>query len=431
MTKISNKTAYANEDPISEKDYMIGTNGDSDAKQTKTFLFGDIRSFVNEGLTPIIGGTLAITKYDYIGPLTTPFEVINQLDPNKSIMPYEVFIVSVNGTKYITQVQDRVVGDGQPPTNANDFILLASTAPDATTISKGILKLAGDLGGTADLPTTPTAIHKTGNESFTGDKTSSNGTLLITTTIAGVIPIAAGVSSSGGAAIKGSTFNSASYGVWGASSSANAIGIYGSNASSNGIGIYGFNGTSSGGAGIAVLANSGSSVTNGLNFVGQNNGANTFTVDKLGNIIANGNITANSFIKIGGLATQFLMANGDAITLGGIFTPTSGGGITYSKSYYEKIGNILKMQINVQINIPNPNFSGSFTFFLPNLYTIANRVAGTLIGSSVLAVGSNVVSGGVLAREGTTDNTIDVYYGGNNLPTPAMFASITISVEVN
>jgi hypothetical protein len=131
MTKISNEAIYTNEDPISENDFVIGTNGDSNAKQTKSFRFANIKAFVNAGLEPITGGTLAITNYDYSGPLQTPEEVVNQLLPNKSILQYEVFIVSVNGTKYITNIQDRIVGDTQPPTNANDFILL-STASSGT-----------------------------------------------------------------------------------------------------------------------------------------------------------------------------------------------------------------------------------------------------------------------------------------------------------
>lgn len=39
---------------------------------------------------------------------------------------------------------------------------------DSNTSTKGVVKLAGDLGGTADFPTTPTAIHITGNEIKTG-----------------------------------------------------------------------------------------------------------------------------------------------------------------------------------------------------------------------------------------------------------------------
>lgn len=49
--------------------------------------------------------------------------------------------------------------------------LTAIVIPDATTTVKGIVKLANDLGGTADSPTTPTAIHKTGDETKTGNLT--------------------------------------------------------------------------------------------------------------------------------------------------------------------------------------------------------------------------------------------------------------------
>jgi hypothetical protein len=48
------------------------------------------------------------------------------------------------------------------------------SANDATTISKGILELSNDLGGTASAPTTPTAVHITGNETINGEKTFVN-----------------------------------------------------------------------------------------------------------------------------------------------------------------------------------------------------------------------------------------------------------------
>jgi hypothetical protein len=47
----------------------------------------------------------------------------------------------------------------------------SSTTPDATDLVKGKLRLTGDLGGTADAPTTPTAVHITGNETVDGVKT--------------------------------------------------------------------------------------------------------------------------------------------------------------------------------------------------------------------------------------------------------------------
>ncbi len=68
-------------------------------------------------------------------------------------------------------------GDGTSPyvTQAD---LGSITVEDATSTTKGILKLAGDLGGTADLPTTPTAIHKTGDEEKDGDLTLNNNLIL-------------------------------------------------------------------------------------------------------------------------------------------------------------------------------------------------------------------------------------------------------------
>jgi hypothetical protein len=57
----------------------------------------------------------------------------------------------------------------------------------------------------------------------------------------------------------------------------------------------------SSGNGLVIAA---SGTTTGFLYVGQNNGTNTFTIDKLGNIIS------NSFTKSGGTSTQRLMADG-------------------------------------------------------------------------------------------------------------------------
>lgn len=47
---------------------------------------------------------------------------------------------------------------------------LYTPTPDASSTVKGKLKLTGDLGGTADSPTTPTAVHITGDEAAEGVK---------------------------------------------------------------------------------------------------------------------------------------------------------------------------------------------------------------------------------------------------------------------
>lgn len=49
--------------------------------------------------------------------------------------------------------------------------VVTGAVTDATTTAKGVVQLAGDLGGTAAAPTTPTSVHLTGNESINGIKT--------------------------------------------------------------------------------------------------------------------------------------------------------------------------------------------------------------------------------------------------------------------
>ena len=62
-----------------------------------------------------------------------------------------------------------------------DFLFVGDVldTPDATVTTKGILKLTGDLGGTADNPTTPTAIHKIGDEIKQGILTLSDGLKIV------------------------------------------------------------------------------------------------------------------------------------------------------------------------------------------------------------------------------------------------------------
>ncbi|MCC9066277.1 pyocin knob domain-containing protein [Flavobacterium piscisymbiosum] len=82
-------------------------------------------------------------------------------DYEKVINKQNSLAVDGSGTKY-------------PTVDAVNAGLAAIVVPDATTVVKGIVKLAGDLGGTADAPTTPTALHLTGNENFKGQKSFTN-----------------------------------------------------------------------------------------------------------------------------------------------------------------------------------------------------------------------------------------------------------------
>jgi len=221
------------------------------------------------------------------------------------------------------------------------------TVPDATATVKGILKLTNDIGGTADLPTTPTALHKTTNESFTGIKSSTNsgtgqnsGIKLINNATGGAgaildidvngahrgILVTNGVSSNLGIQV---AQNSTLFGGAGVSivvaptSNSCGLRITGTGAVEN------INTSSQSGSNIiaaSVDGNSivsvigiGSTIGNGFTFVGKNFTTTTFTVDKLGNIIG------NTFVKTGGTSSQFLKADGSVSTIDGSETKINAG----------------------------------------------------------------------------------------------------------
>jgi hypothetical protein len=150
-----------------------------------------------------------------------------------------------------------------------EFVLANSGGtPDATTAVKGKIKLAGDLGGTADLPTTPTSVHLTGNEVITGMKT-----IVSTPSVLGAIQI----------------------------SNSNNFSPLSINQSGNGVAAI--NILTQLGSSNSLLINTTTTGT-GLAIVSQNNGVNAFTVTKAGEV------TATSFIKAGGTSAQFLKADG-------------------------------------------------------------------------------------------------------------------------
>jgi hypothetical protein len=122
-------------------------------------------------------------------------------------------------------------------------------------------------------------VHLTGSETISGIKTFSTGNIF-----AGLI---ATTSSSNGTAIEVNN-----------NASGSSIGVDINN-TGNGIGLN-ISGSSTGNNFVSNFGIGGS----GYNYVGQNNGTNTFTVDKTGDIIA------NSFTKTGGTSSQFLKADG-------------------------------------------------------------------------------------------------------------------------
>ena len=180
------------------------------------------------------------------------------------------------------------------------------TVPDATTTIKGILKLANDLGGTADAPTTPTALHKTGNETFTGNKSGSNTSATPTRLL---------INTSSDATLEGFLANTMS-------STQPAIRITSSTVTGDGGGIasiietFGYNAI---GLKIEPVQNNPES---GNMLVLSNKRASNNVIDiatplsilrdgvEVAKISDIGDHTANKYIKTGGTSTQMLMADG-------------------------------------------------------------------------------------------------------------------------
>jgi hypothetical protein len=116
----------------------------------------------------------------------------------------------------------------------------------------------------------------------------------------------------------------------------------------------------------------------------------------------------------------------------GIFTPATGGGITYSRSYYSKVGNILTIQLNGEYTVGSAGFSTSTTFTIPNSYTVANVVNNRTVGSGTLGTASNTAVGSVKVSENSSDTTIlNLNLGGSGLSLTTHYFSTTIVVEVN
>lgn len=159
------------------------------------------------------------------------------------------------------------------------------------------------------------ALHKTGDESFTGIKSSINTG---TSQINGFDLTNNGTSSARSVTLTNNASglsllcnnNSSGYGLYSANSGTGGTAVYGANtvnvgkafSSNNQAGGYGYY-SSNTGAGIGFyssneytghsIVSNGVSGSTGLVYVGQNNGTNTFTVDKLGNVAVN-SISSNT-----------------------------------------------------------------------------------------------------------------------------------------
>lgn len=127
-------------------------------------------------------------------------------------------------------------------------------------------------------------VHKTGNESITGVKSFGADGIIINNSNTAVIGIAI---SNSGVGIRIVSNN-------------NANSFVAENVNGRGLWV---NTTGTVGTAIGIVSNMSTTAT-GLTYAGQNNGVNTFTVDKLGTV------AGTSFIKSGATASNILLAGG-------------------------------------------------------------------------------------------------------------------------
>ena len=124
MARINRTDLYIYDGVVTDNDYIIGSDGDGTGAKTRSYRMKDVRDFLLAGLSPIEGGTMRYTEYEYNGILTTPSAVVNLITPAFVVLPYHVFILNLNGDKYLLKLQDVTVGNLQTPVADSDFILL-------------------------------------------------------------------------------------------------------------------------------------------------------------------------------------------------------------------------------------------------------------------------------------------------------------------
>lgn len=256
-----------------------------------------------------------------------------------------------------------------PATNGTDVTLatladiIASNTPDATAVIKGKLKLTNDLGGTADLPTTPTAIHITGNETKAGQ-------LIVTPVITSLNALVA--TSLTGYGVQG--FSNTLSGVQGISSGV-GNGVWGE--ASTGSGVFA---RSNMGVPIVADATAGAKIA-----------SFTFSNTEVANIMSTGQFTGNSFVKIGGLPTQFLKADGSVDTT--IYAIDSN--VIHISGNETKTGNL-----TVNAIIKSGGLSSEYLMADGSTSTTANFLTQTITNGDIThAPSSNIVYNTLLLKE--------------------------------
>jgi hypothetical protein len=110
---------YQLDNVISDSDIVIGSDGDQ-FDRTKNYSVGDLRSYINAGLSPITGGTLKITTIVDNEDIQ-PHLYLNAKDPAIEVLQYEIVFFILAGKTWIFRKNNGVFGVGETQTVLSDF----------------------------------------------------------------------------------------------------------------------------------------------------------------------------------------------------------------------------------------------------------------------------------------------------------------------
>lgn len=131
MTKIKNTNAYPFDVTISDLDYVIGSDGDNLGKITRNYNIGDLRRYINSGLSPEVGGTLKTTEIEIDTLVTDISTTVNTMFPTYSVLSYETVFFRVADVIYILKSHNVTIGSGGVTLSNNDFIALPTSVGPA------------------------------------------------------------------------------------------------------------------------------------------------------------------------------------------------------------------------------------------------------------------------------------------------------------
>jgi hypothetical protein len=123
---------YEIDNVISDNDIVIGSDGDS-FDRTKNYTVGDLRGYINAGLTPITGGTLKITTIVDSQDIE-PHTFLNAQEPAIEVLQYEIVFFILGGKTWIFRKNNDTFGVGETQTVLSDFTFVdvSSSVPTPT-----------------------------------------------------------------------------------------------------------------------------------------------------------------------------------------------------------------------------------------------------------------------------------------------------------